>query len=68
VAKLDFLTLDNPRNLFNKITTSTIEELKSALRTNSKMTVFRKKAKGIYIYFSVKAKTIKRQEFFKEKV
>ncbi|MCP4991060.1 MAG: hypothetical protein GY928_34920 [Colwellia sp.] len=49
MAKSGFLTLDNLRELYNKITTPTIEELKSALRTKPRMTVFRKLSKLLYI-------------------
>ncbi len=49
MVKSCFITLDNLRDLFNKITTPTIEELKSTLRTNSRMTVFRKLSELSYI-------------------
>ncbi|NOG82942.1 MAG: hypothetical protein EX341_16485 [Candidatus Scalindua sp. SCAELEC01] len=49
MIKSGSLTLDNLRELFYKITTPTIEELKNALGTNSRMTVFRKLSELSYI-------------------
>lgn len=49
MVKPNIINLDQLKELFNKITAPTIEELKRVLGTNSRMTVFRKLSELSYI-------------------